>query len=215
MDQRTLQPELLDTLAPEHPDAQHSRRDLRLTNQIMGNYRWFSRTLPRVTRPGERAIELGAGTGELGARLAERGIVADGLDLWPRPRAWPSSREWHSADLRAFAGYARYPVILGNLIFHQFKDADLAVLGDQLRRTARVIVACEPMRRRISQTVFAKVGPLFGANPVTLHDAEVSIAAGFVDDELPRVLGLEASEWDCRCCTTVLGAYRMVAVRRA
>jgi hypothetical protein len=58
------------------------------------------------------------------------------------------------------------------------------------------------------------VSPLFRANHVTRHDAHVSIAAGFRADELPRILGLEPSDWDCRCTTTVLGAYRLVAVRR-
>ena len=30
--------------------------------------------------------------------------------------------------------------------------------------------------------------PLLGANHVSLHDAHVSIAAGFLGDELPRAL---------------------------
>jgi len=38
-----LQAELLDSLPPDHPDALHNRRDLRLTNALMGNSRWFQR----------------------------------------------------------------------------------------------------------------------------------------------------------------------------
>jgi hypothetical protein len=100
------------------------------------------------------------------------------------------------------------------LIFHQFNAEELSALGKRLRRNARVIVACEPVRRRLSQQIFAMVGPLLGANHVTLHDAHVSIAAGFVKTELPQALGLAAADWECRCTTNVLGAYRMVAVRR-
>jgi hypothetical protein len=77
-----------------------------------------------------------------------------------------------------------------------------------------VIVACEPLRRRLSQTMMAAIGPLLGANHVTLHDSRVSIAAGFVEDELPRALGLDESQWEISCAATVPGAYRMVAVRR-
>ena len=211
---RTLQPELLDSLPPQHPDAVHNRRDLRITNWAMGNYRWFARTLPSLLRAGETALELGAGTGELGRDLAERGVSVDGLDLWPRPADWPAARAWHVADLRSFEGFGPYAAVLGNLIFHQFSDEDLAAVGVRLRREARVILACEPTRRRVSQTYFRLLGPLFGANHVSLHDAHVSIAAGFCADELPRALGLDETHWQCRCTTTALGAYRMIAIRR-
>ncbi len=212
--QRTLEPELLDSLPHDHPDALHNRRDLRLTNAIVGNHRWFVRTLPRLLRTGEVTLELGAGTGELGRRLAATGVTLDGLDLWARPSDWPPQRAWHRADLCAFDGFADYRAVIGNLIFHQFSTADLARLGENLRRHARVVVACEPARRRISQLLYRGLGPLFGANHVSLHDAHVSIAAGFRADELPRALGLTAPEWETRCQTTVLGVYRMIAVRR-
>jgi len=211
---RTLQPELLDSLPPRHPDALHNRRDLRLTNRIMGNHRWFVRTLPPLLRPGEVALELGAGTGELGIRLAGRSVPVDGLDLWPRPEGWPEARAWHAADLRGFAGYENHAAVFGNLIFHQFTGDELAALGAKLRRHARVILACEPARRRRSQALYRVFAPLLGANHVSLHDAQVSIAAGFCRDELPRALGLNDTDWDCRCTTTALGACRMIAIRR-
>lgn len=212
---RTLQPELLDSLPPDHPDAQHSRRDLRVINRLMGNHRWFARTLPSLLRPHETALELGAGTGELSAQLLARGTKVDGLDLVPRPTPWPSASAWHVADLRTFAGYDRYAAILANLILHHLSSDELSALGATLRRTARVIVASEPARRTRFQRIFALVSPLLRANHVTRHDAHVSIAAGFRDDELPRALGLAPPRWDCRCFTTGLGAYRLVAVRRA
>jgi hypothetical protein len=213
--QRTLQPELLDSLPPNHPDALHNRRDLRLTNAIVGNHRWFARTLPPLLRRGEVALELGAGTGELGRRFARGGVAIDGLDLWPRPADWPDESEWHVADLKTFAGYDRYAAVIGNLIFHQFSDEELAALGKKIRSSARVIVASEPARRRVSQKLFRSIAPLLGANYVSLHDAHVSIAAGFRDDELPRTLALDPGEWRVDCRTTALGAYRMIAIRRA
>jgi SAM-dependent methyltransferase len=213
--QRTLQPELLDSLPPQHPDALHNRRDLRLTNRIMGTHRWLARTLPPLLRPHEHVLELGAGTGELGLRLARAGVAVDGLDLWPRPRDWPPARRWFTDDLRSFAGYGDYAAIVGNLIFHQFQDAELAALGARLRARARVIIACEPVRRRSSQFLYRSLGPLFGANHVSLHDAHVSIAAGFRGDELPRRLGLGPEDWTVQCATTLLGTYRLLAVRRS
>ncbi len=211
--ERTLEPELLDALSPTHPDALHNRRDLRLTNRIMRNHRWFVTTLPSEIRSGERAVEIGAGDGELGARLARRGIVVDGIDLWPRPACWPTGAEWHRVDVRQFDRWHAYPVVFGNLIFHQFSDADLAAIGRSISG-ARVILACEPTRRRLSQVMYRTIAPWLGANHVTLHDAHVSIAAGFLDAELPRALGLDPARWDVRCTMTHIGAYRMIAVRR-
>jgi len=212
---RTLEPEILDSLPPGHPDAMHNRRDLRVVNRVMGNHRWFGRVLPPLIRPGEKVLELGAGTGELGLRLVAAGMPVDGLDLWPRPAGWPAVHAWHVADLREFGGYAGYPVVIGNLIFHQFSGSDLAALGARLQAHARVIVACEPVRRRWFQMLYALFAPLFGANYVSRHDGRVSIAAGFRGAELPQALGLDPRAWDCRCTSTPLGGYRMVAVRRA
>jgi hypothetical protein len=213
--QRTLEPELLDALPPNHPDALHNRRDLRLTNQILGTHRWIVRTLPRLLRPGETALELGAGTGELADQLRRRGVCVAGLDLWPPPANWPADMAWHRHDLRTFEQFGDYAAVFGNLIYHQFSDLELAQLGEKLRATARVILACEPQRRRLSQIFYRRFAPLFGANHVSLHDAHVSIAAGFKDHELPHALGLADADWDVRCNSTMIGAYRMVAVRRA
>jgi hypothetical protein len=212
---RACLPELLDSLAPDDPDALASRRDLRLINRVMRNRAWFERELASLLRPGDRVLELGAGMGDLGMRLNARGIALDGLDLWPRPGAWPADRSWHRTDLRTFAGFERYPIVIGNLIFHQFTDAELGQLGARLRRSARVILASEPERRRFSQMAAAALAPLLGINHVTRHDAQVSMTAGFRSHELPRLLGLDTDTWTVRCRTTILGANRMIAIRRA
>ena len=210
---RVCMPELLDSLPHDHPDAIHNRRDLRVINRFLGNSGWFGRTLPPLMRAGEPVLELGAGTGEMGLGLIKRGIPVDGLDLWPRPPAWPPGRGWHQEDLMRFEGYGAYPVVIANLILHQFKDEELGALGERLGRSARVILACEPRRSRVSQALMAAVGPVFGANHVTLHDSRISIAAGFLGDELPGLLGLKPAQWRFSHTTTALGAIRMVAVR--
>lgn len=211
--QRTLEPELLDSLPHDHPDALHNRRDLRLTNRVLGYHRWFVRNLPRIVQAGEPILELGAGCGELGLRLGRAGLAVDGLDLWPRPHDWPAARAWHVADLRTFSGYAAYPVVIANLVLHQFPASDLAGLGRRLRETCRVVVALEPARRRMSQVLFRAIAPLLGANHVSLHDAHVSIGSGFRDDELAVALGFGSEDWDVQCTTTTAGAYRLVAIR--
>ena len=211
---RTVQPELLDSLPGDHPDARHSRRDLRLTNLAMGNFRWFRRTLPPLLCPGDRVLELGAGAGELVHALRPWVSHYAGLDRSPQPAHWPAAWEWYQEDLRSFARYAEHPVVLGNLIFHHFMPSELRELGAEFNRHTRLVLASEPARRRCSQWLFDAGVTLLGGNHVTRHDARVSIAAGFLGDELPRALGLAARDWRWRCTTTALGAYRMIALRR-
>jgi hypothetical protein len=212
--QRSPQPELLDALPPDHPEALHFRRDLRITNQLMGNHRWIERVLPPLIARGLPVLEIGAGTGELARRLHRHGLAVDGLDLWPQPEPWPADRRWHCADITTFGRYRDYPVVIGNMIFHQFDDAALAALGRRIADSAHVIVACEPSRRRTSQVFYRFIAPLIGANRISRHDAHVSIGAGFEGDELPRALGLAAGLWQWRCTMTSRGAYHFVATRR-
>ena len=55
---------------------------------------------------------------------------------------------------------------------------------------------------------------LLGINYVTREDIHTSINAGFRDQELPTLLGLDPLHWKVKTSTTLLGAYRMVATRR-
>lgn len=211
---RQLVPELLDALPHADAAALDSRRDLRRINFLMGNTRWFIRNLPRLIDRGDRVLELGAGTGDLGQALFRHGVHVDAMDLCPPPAEWPTARSWHEADALTFYGYSSYPVVIGNLIFHHFSSAELADLGAKFNHSARLIIACEPARYRCFQLLFSFIAPLLGANHVTRHDAHVSIAAGFRRDELARALGLEPAVWDCRVSISIFGAYRLIASRR-
>jgi hypothetical protein len=211
--ERILRPEILDSLPPDHPDAVHSRRDLLLINRILGNERWFRGQLRNRIGLGERVLELGAGNGDLGLALAGRGYSVDGLDLCPRPSNWAHGARWHQADIRSFSGFGDYPILIASLTLHHFSQTDLGSIGARVSG-ARLILASEPARRALSQVLIATLGPVLSANRVTLHDARVSVAAGFVGEELPHALGLSASQWAWSCGTSTLGAYRMVAWRR-
>lgn len=207
---RRLTRELLDFLPPDDPAARHSRRDLRIFNAVLGGARWLARTVRARARPGERRLEIGAGAGLLAARLA-----ADGLDLGPRPADWPAARVWHQTDAVSFDGWRVYDVVFANLFFHHLDQSALRLLGGHLAEHARVIVACEPVRRRPFQWLFAALCVLVRANHVSRHDGRVSIEAGFLGDELPVQLGLDPAKWRWEVTVTARGMYRMVAERRA
>lgn len=212
---RRVTPELLDSLAPDAPEAVRSRRDLRRLNALMGNFAWFERVLAARGAPGERILELGAGDGRLARRLATAGRSVAALDLAPPPAGWPQALPWHRTDLAQFDRWADYPVVIGNLIFHHFDGAALRRLGAQLDRHARLVLACEPQRSARAHVLFSAACALIGADAVTRHDGRVSIAAGFRGDELADALGLRPSRWHWCADTTFRGASRLIAVRKS
>lgn len=209
---RIVEPEWLDQLPPSDPAAEHSRRDLRWLNRRLGTAAWFRAQLAAHARPSERILELGAGEGELLSALRQPDRALAGLDRVPAPPGWADA--WHACDVFSFDGWADYPVVLANLFLHHFTAGHLATLGAHLRSHARLLVFSEPARRRRYQWLFALACRLEGAHAVTRHDGHVSIAAGFLDDELPLALGLSPAHWQWRVHVTALGMYRVVALRR-
>ena len=90
---------------------------------------------PPLLRAGERVLELGAGTGEMALGLG----AARHPGGRPRPLAAPRGLAGrpglaHGRPARRSRSSSGYPVVIGNLIFHQFTDAELAALGARLRQ---------------------------------------------------------------------------------
>lgn len=216
---RLVQPEILDSLPHDHPDAAANRRDLFLVNWVMGNFHWIGSTLKPLLANDDRILEIGAGDGRLGHYLTATGIGAEhggcGLDRCPRPSRWPGYWDWFQDDILTFTDYDSFTVLLANLILHQFDDETLRSLGRRISQSRiRLVIANEPARRRIHQTQFQFLR-LFGLHPISRHDGHVSIHAGFLGNELPDRLELLGTDWQVSVGTTFLGGYRMIARRRA
>ncbi len=216
---RTVEPEILDTLAEDDPDALHNRRDITKFNTLMGNFRWFRQKLNSRISSGDHILEIGAGGGELGSFLDKNlhqsfPLNIDGLDLWTRPVDWPHDWGWTQADLTTYDNYSPYSIVMANMILHQFKESDLKCLGQKISHNARLILASEPARSAAGIFLFRACSPFLGINWVTKNDALLSIKAGFKGQELPQLLGLKQDEWKWTCRTGLLGQYRMVAARR-
>ncbi len=214
---RIVQPEILDSLPENHPDALHNRRDLRWINRLMGNPAWIEKHIRRYGQAEDSILEIGAGSGELGLRLHQSCTgcfdTITGLDFWSRPPTWPDAWPWHQEDALHYSGYANYSVILANLILHQFSDKELRELGPRLLTTARLLIISEPARRLV-HLLQAKIGLILKFNAVTQHDSAVSIRAGFLGTELADLLGLDSSTWEWSVHTTWAGAYRLIAWRK-
>ncbi len=212
---RQVLPELLDSLPHHDPAAVRSRDELHLINRIMGNHHWICRTLENPLFKDHRVLELGAGDGSLARRVWNKGIVPtarwSALDLAPKPDEWPSDSAWHQCDLFTLPSLPEAEVIVANLFLHHFQDNQLTYLGKRLPKSCRFLIACEPARRMLHTLQGHLLTSVAEFSHVTKHDMLVSIRAGFIDDELPRALGLEG--WQTQITTTSLGAYRFTAWR--
>lgn len=215
MQQRSVQPELLETLPHDHPDALRSRADLLQVNGIMGNHRWIARMIRRHAQPGWSITEIGAGDGALSLQLVKAGLCQihdlHAFDLAPRPGAWPAPAKWTQGDLFAHP-LPGSQVLLANLFLHHFEPDQLALLGTRIPPETRLILAAEPARYRIHTLLGRFFCSLAELHYVTRYDMQVSIRAGFRGMELPKSLGLETG-WEIFIQQTVFGGYRMMALR--
>lgn len=218
--ERTLEPEILDHLSPEDPEALSSRKDLRFFNVWLGTGGWFERELVSAIEPDDCLLEIGAGEGCLAGRLqrraAERGSDAAAWAALDRHRMEKSPGkgggiESIEADLHSYPDMDRFSVIFGNMILHHFDKRELRDLGRRLTSRSRLLVFQETLRSSFHLSLCRGIS-IFMARP-TRTDAPASVRAGFRRDELPRWLGLDRAEWSVCIRHTPRGAYRMVARR--
>jgi SAM-dependent methyltransferase len=226
---RIVQPELLDTLPPDDPLAIGSRRDLRRVNWWMGNHRIMRRALQSrlaAQRPG-RLLELGAGDGEFLLRLAKHftppwpGVKATLLDRQPAISdatvAAFAEQGWRVETL--VADVFDYPLIqepvaavLANLFLHHFEDEALARLLLKISRQTDLFIAVEP-HRFSRPAACGQLLRLIGCNAVTLHDAVVSVCAGFLGREI-AALWPDQPDWELTERRTGFFSHLFVAQRR-
>lgn len=210
---RLVQPEILDSLSADDPQAIRSRRDLRRVNAWMGNTRLLA-TLAASLAPlpsAPRVIELGAGDGAGAAGLLRRLRLRPGrLDLVDcAPVADPAVvvrlREagWEVTTPVADVGIflqndvgPRADLIVANLFLHHFTDDALRRVFAAVAARADRFIACEPRRSAVS-LAGARLLWAIGCNAVTRHDAVVSVRAGFRAGELPALWPVAAG-WRLR-----------------
>lgn len=215
MKQRVLQPELLDILPPDDPDAIRAREEMLQVNGIMGNHRWIERMVRRHREMNWRVTELGAGDGALSLRLLNAGLCRaehlHAMDLAARSKKWPAAAQWTSGDMLANE-LPESEIVIANLFLHHFTHEQLRLLGSRLSPATRLIIAAEPARFWIHTILGRLFCALAELNHVQRHDMQASIRAGFRGDELRESLGL-GDAWRVEARTHPLGAYRFMAWR--
>jgi 2-polyprenyl-3-methyl-5-hydroxy-6-metoxy-1,4-benzoquinol methylase len=213
---RVIRREILDHLPAHDPLAVRARLDLRTINALMGNNRWMRKALRRaLEKTGrlpkvdeQKCIEVGAGDGRLSRELANcfPGLKVISVDFAPRPVGLPKAISWRQGDLFDELPGCVGEALVGVMILHHFSDESLIKLGEMLRGY-RIVCFCEPSRTRCPHFLGLLLRPFLGH--VARHDLPVSIDAGFVPGELPRLLGLR--NWHLEESVDWRGSLRLLA----
>jgi len=208
---RCVQDEWLDEMDAGDPAAVRSRRDLRLINAMMGGERWI------VNQLGDHVnithcIEIGAGEGGLSERIksAIPYMRVSALDRIERPNGLSEGVQWLQSDVFDLENVVKLDdsvAVIANLFVHHF-DQDLERLFTILKK-AGIILLAEPYRSKRAKFLGKLIYPFI--NHVTKHDMMISIEAGFVEGELPALLG---DEWCCEESKSLLGGLRLKGVRK-
>jgi hypothetical protein len=214
---RSVEPELIDRLAPDDPRVVQVRRDLRRANALMMHPQIMARILYRHWGGGASPrvlVDLGSGDGafmlEVARRLSKdwRNVHAILLDQQAiasdETRAGFAALNWSVESIRAcaldfFASSHTGPVdiVTANLFLHHLQDRDLACLLTRVAGATRLFAACELRRSRLVREI-ARMQWLFGAGELMCHDGVISTKASFWGQEIsalwPRREGWHLSE---------------------
>jgi hypothetical protein len=198
--ERRMALELLDYLPASDPRAVRSRRDLVRINAVMFQAAIMAwRLLRDLPQPPRRILEIGCGDGAFMLAVLKRMrghwpggelVLLDQQDLVsPERQARFGELGWRVQTVKSDAlvwmeqSATRFDLVTANLFLHHFAEAELTRLLSATARLAPAFVATEPRRNGLA---LAATGLLraIGANAVTLHDAAVSVGAGFTRREL-------------------------------
>jgi trans-aconitate 2-methyltransferase len=117
-------------------------------------------------RPNMRAIDLGAGTGEMTCALAERlgGATVEGVDsseamlaaAKPRESPWVSFRR---ADVQSLDDYSQYDLIFSNALLHWIPDNERLMIAilDSMKPGAQIAVQLPDNEPHASHRVAVEV----------------------------------------------------------
>lgn len=224
--QRVVAAETLDNLAPDHPAAERSRRDLVRVHRVMGTRTIVCRgwrTLLSPERAGAplRILELGAGDGTL-----LLGVARSLAPRWPHVTLTLLDRQsivsaatlagfaevgWSTqvqvADIMEWAAdpddrglgmpSRRWDLITTTLFLHHFEGAAFDQILAAIASRCDRFFACEPRRSWLALAGSHLIGAI-GANAVTRGDAVLSVHAGFEGLEISGRWPQAGHAWQSR-----------------
>jgi len=202
--------ELMDRPQPVSAELESDLRNLRALNRYFGSYRLVRHFLRRWLKHGDqrRVLDLATGSGDIPrlvvdfARNVGARVEVDAVDFQASTLAiardlsaeYPEV-QYHCADVRQFGEEASYDIVFCSLALHHFIERDAVDLLHHCRSLSRANVLVADLRRGW----FASIGVdlitrFIFREPMTRHDARVSIARSFSFRELHGLA--HAAGWD-------------------
>jgi 2-polyprenyl-3-methyl-5-hydroxy-6-metoxy-1,4-benzoquinol methylase len=189
-EQRVIEPELLDHVAPE--EARPNLADLVRINRSFGGHsvlRNSLRLLPS-TQSALTFLDVGAASGDSAGVIRElfpASIVTSldcnstNIEKAPHPKLLGNAFEL-PFDRESF------DYVLCSLFLHHFQDTGIVDLLRRFYSTARkAIIVCDLERHILPYLFLPATRLLFGWNKITVQDGLKSVRAAFRADELTRL----------------------------
>ena len=213
---RVLKPEVMDTLPPE--EARASLADLVRINKHWGGYSTLRKLLDDAIPRGESftLLDVGAASGDMGRFVMQL-----------RPGARVTNLDYIATHLEACTGTCvaadafhlpfadhSFDYVFNSLFLHHFTDEQIVALLREFHRLARKqVLVIDLWRHPIPYYFMSLTQPLFGWQPVTVSDGQISVEAAFRTAEL-RELAARAGLSDVRARAYV-PAFRIALHGRA
>jgi hypothetical protein len=190
---RIIRPEILDDLPLEQ--KRESLRDLTRLNQQSG-YRPLRRLLKSAVQRGSAftLLDVGAASGDLGVYI--RSLYPEArvtsLDYRPEHLASASPPRVAADAFRLPFQPRSYDFAFSSLFLHHFTNRDVVQLLSEMGRVSRRgVLALDLYRHTVAYYFVPATRWLYGWDPITVHDAPISVEAAFRPAEL-RLLAARA-----------------------
>jgi SAM-dependent methyltransferase len=184
---RVLKPELLDSAASE--SRNRNLHDIARINRWCGGHRILRRVLRDLASPHERfsILDVGAASGDMGECIRKafpnaKVLLTDYRLAHLRNPALPRL----AADaFRLPFRPATFDFVICSSVLHHFPDEEIVDLIRKTRSLARrALIILDLERHPIPYYFLPMTRRVFGWSALTLHDGPISVAAGFLAEEL-------------------------------
>jgi 2-polyprenyl-3-methyl-5-hydroxy-6-metoxy-1,4-benzoquinol methylase len=184
---RVIRHEILDDLPYE--EARRSLQDLVRLNRSWGGHAALRWLMAQAAAPGETfsLLDVGAASGDMGAairrsypgaRVTSLDYRASHLCAAPPPKVVADAFQLPVAP-------AAYDFVFCSLFLHHFENEQIVELLSSFRTAARrAVLVIDLERNWIARNFVPWTRWLLGWDPVTAHDAPISVDAGFTPAEL-------------------------------
>lgn len=207
------QPEWMDVAETVSPELERDLLNLESLNRRFGAHRLVLDHLePFLTKAAPlHLLDLGTGAGDIPRAVVTRArqhgcpILITAVDRQPPilqiaetlSEGFPEIR-FQQGDMLSFSEGAPYDIVMCNLAVHHFDESDVIRVLRRCRELAKTAVLVTDLRRsRVAQSAIYAVTSVSYRDPMTRHDARLSIQRAFSYAELHK-LAVAAGWWGFR-----------------